>query len=202
MLQLEMNLPVVYHDSGHIYAQKGSLFCLLITATVRSELCFHGCLCTYVHACAILCILSLCVQLFTEVVFSQLQTFPLMQTCQQENKEKWPFSQLILIPIKLSIVTGQMFTMEITNFGRVYNRTYLPIGQSANRLFLETGEYQKIMATPREQSLSAQPKTCSIDRAEILCLSSVTACMLQQCSPPANLYLSYSKAFSVSVQSS
>lgn len=31
-LQLEMELPVVYLDAGHIYAQRGSPFCLLITA--------------------------------------------------------------------------------------------------------------------------------------------------------------------------
>lgn len=33
-LQLGMELLVVYLDAGHIYAQRGSPFCLLITATV------------------------------------------------------------------------------------------------------------------------------------------------------------------------
>ena len=33
-LQLEMELPVVYLNAGHIYAQRGSPFCLLITAAV------------------------------------------------------------------------------------------------------------------------------------------------------------------------
>lgn len=42
MLELDMELPVVYLDSGHIYAQRRSPFCLLITAAVRSELCAMG----------------------------------------------------------------------------------------------------------------------------------------------------------------
>lgn len=42
MLELDMELPVVYLDSGHIYAQRHSLFCLLFTAAVRTELCVMG----------------------------------------------------------------------------------------------------------------------------------------------------------------
>lgn len=42
MLQLDMELPVVYLDNGHIYVQRGSPFCLLITAAVRRELCVMG----------------------------------------------------------------------------------------------------------------------------------------------------------------
>lgn len=41
VLQLDMEMQVVYLGSGHVYVQKGFPFCLLITATVKSELCVY-----------------------------------------------------------------------------------------------------------------------------------------------------------------
>lgn len=41
ILQLDMEMQVVYLDSRHVYVQKGFPFCLLITATVKSELCIY-----------------------------------------------------------------------------------------------------------------------------------------------------------------
>lgn len=41
VLQLDMEMQVVYLHSGHVYVHKGFPFCLLITATVKSELCVY-----------------------------------------------------------------------------------------------------------------------------------------------------------------
>lgn len=41
VLQLDLEMQVVYLHSGHVYVQKGFPFCLLITATVKSELCVY-----------------------------------------------------------------------------------------------------------------------------------------------------------------
>lgn len=82
ILTLDIFMPRKAHFSACSLQLLSGVNCVFMCACART--------CVHVPYC----ILSRCMQLFTAVVLSYLQTFPLMQTCQQENKEKCPLSPL------------------------------------------------------------------------------------------------------------